>query len=182
MQNVSTTSLVWHYGRPALFFHWVLAALVPFQLGLGWYMLSIEDTPGSAVYFALHISVGLTAALLIALRLMWRLSHRPAHLPSTLPPWQVKLAGLTHVLFYVLLLLMPLTGYLGAAFGGEPAGFFGLTLPGWAARDDGLKELFFTAHSFLAWALVALIVVHVLGALKHLIIDNDGVFARMWPH
>ena len=144
-------------------------------------MLSIEDTPGSAVYFALHISLGLTAVLLIALRLMWRLSHSPAHLPSTLPSWHVKLSGLTHVLLYVLLLLMPMTGYLGAAFSGESVDFFGLPLPGWAARDDGSKELFFTAHSFLAWALVALIAMHVLGALKHLIIDKDGVFGRMWP-
>ena len=144
-------------------------------------MLSIEDTPGSAVYFALHISLGVTAALLIALRLLWRLGHSPAPLPATLPLWEVKLANLTHVLLYVLLLLMPVTGYMDAAFSGEPATFFGFTLPGWAARVDGLKELFFTAHSFLAWVLVALIAMHVLGTLKHLIIDKDGVFARMWP-
>ena len=75
----------WRYSRPAIFFHWVLAALIPFQIGLGWYMLSIEDTPGSSAYFALHVSLGLTAALLIALRVILRLRNRPAALPATLP-------------------------------------------------------------------------------------------------
>lgn len=75
----------WRYSRPAIFFHWVLAALIPFQIGLGWYMLSIEDTPGSSAYFALHVSLGLTEALLIALRVILRLRNRPAALPATLP-------------------------------------------------------------------------------------------------
>ena len=172
---------IWRYSRPALFFHWVLAALIPFQIGLGWYMLSIEDTPGSAAYFALHVSLGLTAALLIALRLMWRVRNRPAPLPATLPAWQVKVANLTHLLLYVLLVLMPITGFLGASVSGEPIAFFGISLPVWTSGNDTLKEQFFTAHSFIAWVLIALVLLHVLGALKHLLIDKNGVFGRMWP-
>ena len=173
--------VTWRYSRPAIFFHWVLAALIPFQIGLGWYMLSIEDTPGSAAYFALHVSLGLTAALLIALRLIWRLSNRPIPLPATLPAWQVKVANLTHVLLYVLLVLMPITGFLGASVSGEPIAFFGISLPVWTSENDTLKEQLFTAHSFIAWALVALVLLHVLGALTHLLIDKDSVFGRMWP-
>ena len=169
------------YSRPALFFHWVLAALVPFQIGLGWYMLSIEDSPGSAAYFALHVSLGLTAAVLIALRLLWRQRNRPHPLPDGIPAWQAKTAGLTHVLMYVLLLAMPVTGYLGAAFSGDALAYFGIPLPAWATANDVLKEQLFTLHGIIAWTLVVLVVLHVAGAFKHLLIDKDGVFARMWP-
>lgn len=180
MQKVSF-SATWRYSHLAIFFHWVLAGLIPIQIGIGWYMVSIEHTPGSAAYFALHISLGLTAALLIALRLMWRVRNRPAPLPATLPAWQVKVASLTQINMYVLLVLMPVTGYLGASMGGEPVVFFGIPLPGWTVENDMLKEKFFTAHSFIAWTLVVLTSLHVLGALKHLLIDNDNVFGRMWP-
>lgn len=169
------------YSRPALFFHWVLAVLVPFQIGLGWYMLSIEGSPGSAAYFALHVSLGLTATVLIALRLLWRLRNRPHPLPHDIPAWQAKTAGLTHVLMYVLLLAMPVTGYLGAAVSGDALAYFGLPLPAWATTNDVLKEQLFTLHGFIAWALVVLVVLHVGGAFKHLLIDKDGVFGRMWP-
>ena len=140
-------------------------------------MLSIEDTPGSAAYFALHVSLGLTAALLIALRLLWRVRNRPAPLPA----WQVKVASLTHILLYVLLVLMPITGFLGASVSGDPIAFFGISLPVWTSGNDTLKEQLFTAHSIIAWALVALVSLHALGALKHLLIDKNGVFGRMWP-
>ena len=172
---------VGRYSRAALFFHWVLAALLPFQIGLGWYMLSIEDSPGSAAYFALHVSLGLTAAVLIALRLLWRLRHRPHPLPDGIPAWQAKAAGLTHVSMYVLLLAMPVTGYLGAAFSGDAVSYFGVPLQGWSTKNEPLKEQLFTVHGVIAWALVGLVALHVLGAFKHLLKDRDGVFQRMWP-
>ncbi|MBA4289579.1 MAG: cytochrome b [Pseudomonas sp.] len=177
----SSSPAVSCYSRPALFFHWVLAALIPFQIGLGWYMLSIEGSPGSVLYFTLHVSLGLTAAVLIALRLLWRMRHRPHALPPTIPRWQAKAAELTHVSMYVFLLMMPVTGYLGAAFGGDPIAYFGIAPPLWATANDVLKEQLFTVHGIIAWALVALIVLHVGGAFKHLLIDKDGVFGRMWP-
>lgn len=169
------------YGYPAMFFHWGLALLIPVLIGLGWYMLGIEDQPGSDWYFALHISLGLTAALLIALRFAWRLGHPPHPFPGTMPAWQAKAARISHALLYVLMLLMPLTGYLGASFSGEAVGYFGLPLPAWAAKNLALKEQFFGAHAIIAWVLVAMIGVHALGAFKHLLIDKNAVFQRMWP-
>lgn len=168
------------YSYPAKFFHWSLALLLPIQIGIGWYMVSIEDQPGSVWYFALHISLGLTAALLIALRFMWRLNHAPPALPVTVPPWQAKAARASHALLYASMLSMPDTGYLGAAFSGDAISYFGIPLPGWTTKNDGIKELFFTAHSVIAWVLVALIAAHVLGALKHLLLEKDTVFWRMW--
>ena len=169
------------YSSLSIFFHWSLALLVPVQIGMGWYMLSIEDQPGSGWYFALHISLGLTAALLIALRLMWRARKAPPELPPEVPAWQIKWARISHAVLYTLMLLMPLTGYVGATLSGEAMHYFGLPLPSWSAKDQVLKEQLFTAHSFIAWMLVSVIAIHVGGAFKHLLIDKDAVFRRMWP-
>lgn len=179
--KTSTIAADGRYSRPAMFFHWSLALLIPVQIGLGWYMVSIEQQPGSDWYFALHISLGLTAALLIALRLAWRRSDLPNPLTGALPAWQLKAARTSHALLYGLMLLMPLSGYIGASFSGDPVTYFGLPLPAWAVKSDALKEQFFTAHSVIAWLFVAMIVAHVLAALKHLFVDKDTVFWRMWP-
>lgn len=168
------------YSQPAKFLHWILALLLPIQIGMGWYMLSIEDQPGSGWYFALHISLGLTAALLVALRIGWRLHQAPPAAPPELAGWQRRAARSSHALLYVLMVLMPLTGYLGAAFGGEAMSYFGVPLPAWVTKNEGLKEQLFTVHSIMAWALVGMIALHVLAALKHVLIDKDTVFRRMW--
>jgi len=178
----TATAFAERYSYPAKVLHWTLALLLPVQIGMGWYMLSIEDQPGSDWYFALHISLGLTATLLIALRVIWRLYQAPPEAPRGLPGWQRKAARTSHGLLYALMLFMPLTGYLGAAFSGEPMSYFGIPLPAWAAKNEGLKEQLFTAHSVVAWILVALIALHVLAALKHLFIDKDTVFRRMWSY
>jgi len=169
------------YTNPAIFFHWIIAALIAMQIGLGWYMMSVEDDPRSAWLFRLHISIGITATALVALRILWRLKHTPAALPESLPAWQVQASRHTHKLLYLLMVLMPFTGYLGASFSGEGVAFFGLQTPVWASKNDMLKELFFTIHSWTAWILVAAIVLHLLAAFKHLWIERDGVFHRMWP-
>ncbi len=169
------------YSGPAIFFHWAIAILLPVMAGLGWYMMSIEEQPGSAWYFDLHKSLGLTVALLVVLRLGWRMIRPPARLPETLVRWQTTAAKFTHFALYVLLVLMPLTGYLGASFGGDGVAFFGLPTPAWAAKNDTLKEQLFTVHSIIAWVLVAFVAVHVLAALKHLLVDRDRVFQRMLP-
>lgn len=179
-EAVPTPAQPWRYGRTAMALHWTIAALVAVLLGLGWYMLSVEEDPGSARLFALHISLGLAAALLIVVRLAWRVGNppQPAAVRSV---WQARAARATHGLLYTMLVLMPSAGFLGASFSSDAVGFFGLALPRWAQPDDALREKFFAVHSFVAWILLALISLHVLGALKHLFVDRDGVFWRMWP-
>jgi len=168
------------YSRLAIFCHWALAILIPALIGLGWYMLSIEKDPNSAWYHDLHRSFGITAAILVALRIGWR-GQAPAPAPDASSGWQTAVAKYTHVILYVLMILMPLTGYLGSSFSGEGVAFFGLPLPGWASKNEIWSERLFTAHSIIAWIFVVFIGMHALAALKHLLIDKDGVFQRMWP-
>ncbi|MBC7378063.1 MAG: cytochrome b [Burkholderiaceae bacterium] len=185
--NTSTSSLptsaatpLWQYTRPAMVLHWMLAIFLVCEAALGWYMMSIEEEPGSADYFNLHRSIGLIIALLVAARIVWRLNHKPQALPDTVAPWQRKLSVLTETLLYVVMVLMPVTGYVGASYSKAGVAFFGAATPRWAQPDHDTAELFYGAHSILIWVLTALVALHVAGALWHVLVEKDTVFKRMW--
>lgn len=170
------------YDAVAQALHWLIAVAVIGQIALGLWMIDIPKLPTGvrAYWFNLHKSIGLTIGLLVVARLAWRLTHRPPALPA-LPEWQVRAAGVTHVLLYACLVVMPLAGYLGSTFSGYPIRYFGLVVPGWGWKDDALKELFSAVHYYTALVFIALIALHVAAALKHLVVDRDGVFRRMLP-
>lgn len=160
--------------------HWTLAVLIIGMVALGWYMTAIEDDPGSGWFFNLHKSIGLVIAGLVLLRLVWRLGHPPAPLSASVPPWQVSASRATHWLLYAAMIAMPTFGIIGALLSKKGIVFFGAALPRVFEANHDLAENFFNAHSFTSWILIALISVHVLAGLKHLVIDKDGVFQRMW--
>ena len=169
----------WRYSAVARALHWILALLIVFTAALGWRMLFIEKEPGAEQWFDLHRSIGLTIFTLVALRLVWRLTHRPEPLPDDMPAWQVKLAGVTHWLLYVLMVVIPITGYLGASLTKAGVAWFGGATPRWTEPDHDLAEQLFGIHGTLVWVLVALVALHVAGALKHWLVDKDGTFRRM---
>jgi len=168
------------YTTVAIVLHWLIAAFVLAQFAYGWWMVDIpKNPPGArATAFNLHKSVGLVILALMLLRLGWRLGHRPPALPA-MPRWQAMLARSVHVGFYVLLVALPLTGYLGSSFSGYPVKFFGIALPSWAAKNEPVKEWMSAAHLAIGWALAAVFVLHVAGALKHALLDRDGLLRRM---
>ena len=170
----------WHYSRVAIALHWLIALLIVTLLALGWYMTSLPKGADSGWYFDLHKSLGLTVGVLIVLRIVWRAAHRPARLPDSVPAWEAKLSTLVQGLLYACMVVMPLAGFLGASYGTHPTQFFGIPLPVWATPNHDLSERFFSIHGVTAWVLVVLIALHFLGGLKHLVMDKDGVFQRMW--
>lgn len=178
--SFSASPAVWRYGRPAIILHWVLAALIVFMTGLGWYMMTIERQPQGPWYFDLHRSVGLVVFALVLLRIVWRLFHRPEPLPASLPRWQVALSSVTQGLLYACMVVMPVTGYFGSAYSKAGVRFFGLALPAWATPTRAISHLLFEIHSVTVWVLVGLVALHAAGGLKHLLVDRDGVFQRMW--
>ena len=174
--NTDTTA----YAPLAKLMHWTLAILLIGMVALGWYMTAIEDDPGSFWFFNLHKSIGLVIAALVLLRLAWRLGHRPADLPASVPPWQAKVSRATHRLLYVAMVAMPAFGITGSLLSKNGIAFFGTSLPRVFAANHDLAEIFYSAHSVTAWLLVGLVALHVLAGLKHLLVDQDGVFQRMW--
>jgi cytochrome b561 len=169
----------WRYSRTAIALHWILAALIALTTAIGWRMMLTEHEPGSERWFDLHKSIGLVIAAFVAARVLWRLTHRPEPLAHG-PAWSARLATIAHAVLYALMVLLPITGYLGASYTKAGVRWFGLATPRWALPEHDLAEQFLTVHGVLLWTLVVLVAGHTLVGLKHLLIDKDQVFQRMW--
>lgn len=169
------------YTRTAIFLHWLVAVLVLGQFTLGWLMQEIPKSPVGvrADTFNFHKSIGLCLLGLMLFRLGWRLSHRAPAWPA-MPRWQRRLAGITHALLYVALIVMPLAGYLGSVFSGYPVKWFGIVLPAWGTDLPDVKEAMRTTHLVTSFVLLGLVSLHVAGAVHHAL-RGDGMPARMLP-
>ena len=170
------------YTRTAIVLHWLIAVAVLAQIALGLWMIDIPKSPPGvrAYWFNVHKSIGLTIGVLVLVRIGWRLAHRAPPLPPTVPDWQRVAAKASHVLLYGCMIVMPLSGYLGSSFTKYPIKYFGYTLPHWGWEAPGLKELCSQVHLVTVIIFMTLIAVHTAAALKHLFINRDGVFQRMW--
>jgi cytochrome b561 len=170
------------YTTIAIVLHWLIAAAVLFMIGLGWAMDDIpKGTPERAYWFNLHKSIGVTIGGLMVLRLLWRLAHRPPPLPASMPAWEVRAAGLSHVLLYVLLIAMPVIGFLASNFTKYGVKYFGLQIGPFFAENQAARDALQELHGALSYVLVVLIAVHMAAAVKHWLVDRDGVFQRMLP-
>ena len=133
-----------------------------------------------ATLINLHKSLGLTVFALVLVRIVARAAlHRPPLPP--MPPWQRIAARTTQGLLCIGMVAMPLAGYLGSSFNRFGTRFWGILLPKWGWDDAHLRALFFGIHKAVAFVLIALIALHVAGALKHQLIDRDNLLARMLP-
>jgi cytochrome b561 len=178
--NSNNVTQPWQHNRLSVIMHWLTALLIPVLAGLGWYMLTIENEPNSGWYFNLHKSLGIVFFILVVIRLAWRLAHPSEPLPSSVPVWQARSANYLQKLLYISIFTMPITGYLGTSFGPDELSAFGLKLPQWATPNHASAELYFNIHSILIWIIACLVGIHVAGALKHLLVDKDQIFQRMW--
>ena len=170
------------YTRTAIVLHWLIAALVVAEFAWGWWMQQIPKQPPGfrADAFNVHKSVGLTLLALMIVRLAWRLAHRPPPLPP-MPAWNARLAHANHALMYGALFALTIGGYLGSAWSGYPVKFFGLTLPAWSGAHPLLKDYASDVHLGVSWLLAIAFALHVVGTVKHAIVDRNGMLARMWP-
>jgi cytochrome b561 len=170
------------YSRGAIWFHWIIAALIGVNLAIGLLHGSLLDGVAGAI--PLHKSIGLTVLALTLARISWRLTHRPPRLPATLSTWERAAARASHVAFYALLLALPLSGWAMGSAGREaryPLRWFALfdvpRLPV-SAQTAAVGD---AAHSILGYAMAALVIVHVAAALRHHFLLRNGVLARMLP-
>ena len=168
------------YTRVAIILHWLIALGLLGQIAFGWFLETVpRGTPPRGFYVNLHKSTGLTLALLILARLGWRIANRPPRLPLLMPAWERVAARWSHVALYACMLGMPLSGYIASNFSKYGVKFFNaVMLPPWGKDDARVYSIFNTTHVFLSYAFVALIVLHVMAALRHAVL-KDGVFTRM---
>ncbi len=170
------------YTTTAVVLHWLIAAGAITMIALGWWMISIpKEPPGPRLAaFNLHKSIGISIFLLMLVRIAWRSTHRPPALPP-MPRWQARAARINHALLYACLVIMPLAGFTASSFSGRPIVYFGNPLPLWFAKNEAVSSVFYGIHFVTSCVLVAAIVVHILAAMKHQLIDRDGLMRRIWP-
>jgi cytochrome b561 len=174
--------LTTRYTATAQWLHWIAALLMLATIPIAWQMHEMaRGVPMRAVYFTVHKSLGITILLLTVARLIWLSRHPAPPFPLSWPRWSARLARATHVLLYVLLLGMPITGYVHSATGGHPVSYFGLFDLPFFTQDDALSQVTLAVHLAGQWLLYALIVLHVLGAAWHVVVRRDGALDRILP-
>jgi cytochrome b561 len=161
--------------------HWLMAAVIVAAWALGMRSGMFEG-PARGAAIGLHIAVASSVLLLVPLRVLLRLTGGVPALPAAMGGAAHLAAHTAHVGLYALMLALPMSGWLTVNSAGRPVSLLGfIDLPTLMAKDQPLHERIESLHVALAWLLAALVVLHVLAALKHHFIDRDDVLARMLP-
>lgn len=170
------------YTRIAISLHWLIALMIITNFGLGLTMVEMDLSPQKLKFFSWHKWVGITIFLFVCLRLLWRLGHAAPPLPASTPAWQAKAAHISHVLLYVFMFVIPLSGWIYSSSAGKTVVYLGLiTLPDLVRADKALAETLKLVHIYLNFTLAAFVLLHVAAAWKHHLVDRDGVMTRMLP-
>jgi cytochrome b561 len=174
------------YSSVAILLHWLLALVFLAMFGVGVYMTDLPFSPLRLKLYNWHKWAGVTFLALTVLRLLWRVTHRPPALPKTIsqamPGWQTRAYHATHHVMYALFFAVPLAGWAYSSAAGFPIVLFGqIPLPDLLPVNKGLAELVKPLHELSALALMALAGLHVAAALKHQLVDRDGLMGRMLP-
>jgi cytochrome b561 len=171
-----------HYTRTAISLHWIIALLIFTAFPLGVYMHDLPLSPDKLRLYSWHKWIGVTIFLLAVLRIFWRSTHHPPPLPATMQPWERFAAEAVHYSLYLLILAIPLSGWLMSSAKGIQTVWFGvLPLPDLLAKDKALGDTLKQLHVILNFTMLGLVIAHVGAALKHHFIEHDDILARMLP-
>lgn len=189
------------YTKTAVVLHWLIAIAIFGMFALGWYMSELpkegpkqmgfdlfdlgiytwqlsEEATVRTFYFNLHKSIGVTLLALVIFRLFWRIKHKPPALLSSYSAFERKLATGAHHLLYLLMVALPVSGLLMTLYSKYGLKWFGFDfLPG--LDNKGLRDAFKESHEIIGIIILVVIVIHILGALKHKFIDKDTTLERM---
>ena len=189
------------YTKTAVILHWLIALSIFAMFGLGWFMADLpKEVPkqtafdifdlgvytwnaGEAIsprsfYFNLHKSFGVTIIALILVRILWRVSHKPPTLLISYKAWERKLATGAHHLLYMFMVALPVSGLTMAIYSKYGVKWFGMSFIS-GVDNNPMREIFKETHEIIGIIMLAILAVHVLGALKHKFVDKDDTMKRM---
>lgn len=170
------------YRPAARWLHWIIAAAVLLMIPAGLIMTREGIArPLQDALFLFHKNTGVLLISLILARIIYRLVYKPPPLPAFVPQWQRRVAALSHFLLYVLLIVMPVSGYIRVRAGGFPIEMLDAAGVGsWIPKSERLASIAQTVHETAAYLLIALLALHIGAALHHALIRRDGIWSRMW--
>lgn len=166
------------YNRGARALHWIIALLIIANLASGFFHEALSD---AIRLIPLHKATGMTILALSVARILWRFTWRHPAYPATVTRWEALAARSVQAIFYALMIVMPVTGWIIASAGKYPLSWFGLfdlpKLP--VTREGTAYAIGHPAHELLGWLFLGLVILHVAAALRHHFILRDGVLRRM---
>lgn len=168
------------YGSVAKFLHWLIFILV-FGMIVGGLCLDYVPKDYKGVIYNLHKLTGLTILFLMLIRLVWKLVNVKPKLPADTTVWQRHAERVVHDLLYLLIICMPLAGWIGSSSAGKPPhiGDISLGLP--IPENEVLIDTMFTLHEYIAYAIIVMVSIHIFAALYHHYVKKDDVLKRMLP-
>ncbi len=168
------------YGSITKFFHWLIFILIFFMIIFG-FLLEFVPKDYQPITYNIHKLTGLTILTLMLLRALWSSINAKPLLPFYTPAWQKIAEHVVHYSLYVVIIAMPIAGWIGSCAAGKPPhlGSFTLNLP--VPQDKALVEAAFNVHMTLAFAIIVLVTIHVSAALYHHYIKKDNILRRMLP-
>ncbi len=178
------------YTRTAILLHWVVAVAMIANVALAWSVDYVGEARERSI-IDLHKSIGISVLGLALLRILWRYAHQPPPLPAGYRPWERLASHGAHVCLYVLMLALPLSGWLHdsawkdaathpmSLYNVVPWPRIGWVMAAPAQTREHLHDLFGNVHTWLGYTLYALLSAHVAGALKHQFIDREPELGRM---
>ena len=169
------------YGLVAIILHWLMALLIVGLFVLGVYMVELDYYDkwyNSAPWW--HKAFGMVVFLLLVLRLGWVLFNIHPTPLSSYQRWEIIAARATHILFYVLLVVICVSGYFITTAKGAPIDIFGwFNIPALIKLDSDTAKAVGEVHEIAAYIMAVLFVLHVIATFKHLILDKDVTLIRM---
>lgn len=172
-----------NYHTGSRIIHWLSAVLILGLLLIGFWMVGMEYSPFKLEIYGLHKSFGLTILFLAFLRMTWRIIYKPPAALNTHKQWEKALSKTIHIVLYISLFAMPVSGWVMSSAGDYPTSFFGLfDMPKITPKNADLFELGKEIHEILAFIVIGCVGLHILGALKHHMIDKDATLTRMGGH
>ena len=181
------------YTAIAIILHWIIAALLVGMVFFGWYMEDLShgfqagEVPLESVLQAYnwHKTIGLLILFLSLARLAWRLTHKAPGMPEGMKPWEKLAAHAVHGAFYVIMIGMPILGWVAASASEFDSFLFNnpdMTMPRLPVpQSEGLHEVSGSIHGAGGWPILVLWALHAGAALKHQFLDKDGLLHRMIP-
>jgi cytochrome b561 len=171
-----------HYPTTSKLLHWLIAVCVLATAPVAITMTRVGEGPTQNALFNFHKSLGVLILILMILRLTNRLAVGAPIADPGIAPWQKAASAAVHTSFYVLLLAMPIVGYIANSAFGAPTPFFGLfNVPPIIEKNESLAKPLFTIHRSVGWLVILLVLTHASAALYHHFIRGDNVLRRMLP-
>ena len=168
------------YSKIAIGLHWAIALLIFSAFPIGLYMHDLKLSPTKLHLYSYHKWIGITVLMLAVLRVLWRATHKPPALH--LARWQEVASSIVHGFLYLLILAVPMTGWLMSSAKGVKTVWLGIVpLPDLLGKDKALGHILSNVHTALNYTLLVLVALHIAAALKHHFVDRDDVLLRMLP-